>query len=91
MRRRFTPTQLVAVKCNPRGLPVGESHGNARHSDEVVSKARALRERGMTYVAIGLAVGAPARTVQSWCGTAGSPRRLKAHAKVVMKRIRVDQ
>lgn len=80
----YTPTRLVAVACNARGMPVGESHHAARHSDAVVAQARELRAQGWTYNAIGESLGVPMRTVQAWCDK--HKRRAAAPARVVMRR-----
>ena len=70
-------------QSNARGYPVGASHGRARHSDQVVEQARAWRAAGMTYRAIGEALGAPLSTVQAWTARR---RRIVAPVRVIVTR-----
>lgn len=83
--------RLIAQRCTVRGMPCGESHHMARHPDEVVEKVRELHADGMTYAQIERELGVNRRTVQSWCGKSGNPRRTKPYAKIVMKRVRIRQ
>jgi hypothetical protein len=48
------------------GHRIGEWHGKAKHKDELVRKAREMRESGHSYTVIGKAVGVPWRTVCDW-------------------------
>jgi uncharacterized protein YjcR len=51
---------------NKTGHRIGEWHGRAKHSAEIVRQARAMRAKGMTYAAIGAALGVSSRTVADW-------------------------
>ncbi len=80
----YKPTKLVAVQCNARGKPMGTSHHACRYSDEVVAKARAMREQGLSYKQIAAALGVPRRmTIWSWC----NGRRRNNPVRVIMRRI----
>ena len=48
------------------GHRIGEWHGKSKAKDEVVLRARALREAGMTYTAIAAQIGVHWRTVCDW-------------------------
>ncbi len=74
--------KIELVTCGPGGQRCGQSHSMARHDDTTVELARALRAQGMTYPAIGMALGAGASTVASWC----IGRRRRPPAKVVARR-----
>lgn len=68
-------TKIEILFCNAIGKLVGTSHGNARHGDDVVSKAREMYAAGLGYRAIGKALGVHRSTVQSWVGQSGNKRR----------------
>jgi hypothetical protein len=53
---------IRVVTANARGLPVGESHGQCRWPDKLVTQARAMRQAGMSVTAIAQALGGPHRT-----------------------------
>lgn len=55
------------IRRNHSGYRVGEDHHRARMSDEAVSRAIQLRQIGLSYRAIGEAVGASQWTVRDWC------------------------
>lgn len=76
------------LHTNARGQPVGMSNCMARHSDEVVAKARKMRADGMTYTAIGKALGVPMPTIQSWCGESGHKRRHVAPVRITVRRVK---
>lgn len=84
-------TKIEILYCNAAGRPVGESNGNARHSNDVVAKAREMHAGGMGYKPIGKALGVPWPTVQSWIGKSGNKRRnvvpvrIKAQRRVEKK------
>lgn len=84
-------TTIEILHCNATGRPVGESHGMARHSNDVVAKAREMHAGGMGYKPIGKALGVPWPTVQSWIGQSGTksrnvvPVRIKAQRRVEKK------
>lgn len=56
----------MAIKRNPRGYRVGETHHRSRYSSETVAEARRLRAQGLSYEAIGYLVSAPSATVRDW-------------------------
>lgn len=47
--------------------PVGETHFNAKYSDELVAEARRLRGQGWSWVRIAAHLGAHRDTVRRWC------------------------
>jgi hypothetical protein len=71
------------VQTNARGIRCGERHHKVRHANLVVDRARQLRASGMTYRAIGEALGVNFRTV--WCWLTGRRRNSPA-VRVVAKR-----
>lgn len=68
-------TKIEILFQNAMGKLVGMSHGNVRHGDDVVSKAREMYASGMGYRSIGKALGVHRSTVQSWVGISGNKRR----------------
>lgn len=76
-------SKVVLVHVSIKGYPVGMSNGNAKWPDEVVEKAREMYASGMTYKAVGEALGVCLGTVQKWVG------RCKANAKRVTPAVRV--
>lgn len=84
-------TKIEIVFCNATGRPVGESHGMARHGNDVVAQAREMYAGGLGYRSIGKALGVPRSTVQSWVGKSGTksrhvvPVRIKAQRRVEKK------
>lgn len=77
-------TRLKAVASNACGYPVGDSHPNARHSDEVVEKARAMLANGRSLSAVSALLGVPVRTLRDW--DSGRRRAVKA-VRVIMRRV----
>lgn len=75
-------TRVVHVHCNARGMRLGETHPNARASDEVVAKARAMRAEGLTLPVIGEALGVSQHTVWAWVS---GRRRALPVARVVAR------
>lgn len=56
------------IKRAPSGHRCGESHQRVRYSDEIVRRARLLREKeGLSYQSIGDLIGVNWRTVVDWC------------------------
>lgn len=82
----MTATKIEILYCNATGRPVGESHGNARHSNDVVAQARALHAGGMGYKPIGKALGVAWPTVQSWIGKSGNKRRNVVPVRIKARR-----
>ncbi len=74
------------MHTNLHGLPVGSDHHLAVHSDDVVARARAMRRDGMTYRAIGAALGVHFGVVWAW--VAG--KRRKPAARVIARRVRSE-
>jgi hypothetical protein len=48
------------------GHRVGEWHGRAKYSAEIVERARVLHESGHGYKSVGATLGVPWRTVADW-------------------------
>lgn len=74
---------IKLIHANARGIPCGESHSKCIHSDLVVDHARRMRAAGMTYLAIGQALGVKLHTVANWC----LRRRRRGHVRMVAKRV----
>jgi transposase-like protein len=82
--------KIVRVKTairNGRAYRVGDSHQFARHSDEVVERAKAMRAAGLMYWQIEMFLGVNLVTVGSWCR--GHRRNVKA-SRVISQRVSVD-
>src|SRR5438552_1520489 len=75
--------QIRFRQSNARGVPMGSSHWNVRHPDEVVAQARALHASGATYRAIADQLGVAFDTVASWV----TGRRRAPPARIVVQRI----
>lgn len=82
----MTQTMIEILHCNARGQPVGLSNYMARHGDEVVAKARELYASGLSYTAVGKALGVARSTVQSWVGKGGNPRRNVPAVRITARR-----
>lgn len=82
-----TLTRIVIAACNAVGYLVGESHGKARHCDDVVTRARKMYEAGVGYRCIGKTLGVPRSTVQSWVGQSGNARRNTPAVRVKSRRV----
>lgn len=80
-------TTIKIVHTNIHGAPVGEDHHWTVHPDTVVDRARAMRRDGMSYRAIGAALGVHFGVVWAW--VAGKRRR--PPARVIARRIRPEQ
>ena len=57
---------MALVRVNEQGRRIGESHRNARHSDEDVERAIAAYEVLRSYAKVAAAVGAKKSTVRDW-------------------------
>ena len=57
---------MALVRVNEQGRRIGESHRNARHSDEDVERAIAAYEVLRSYAKVAAAVGAKKSTVRVW-------------------------
>lgn len=75
--------RVVLLQFSIKGRVVGMSNGAAKWPDEVVEKARELYASGMSYKAVGEALGVCRGTVQKWVG------RCKSNAKRVTPAVRV--
>lgn len=47
-------------------MTAGERHHRARHSNEIVERARVMRDAGMSYAAIAAELGVSWNTVRDW-------------------------
>lgn len=83
----MTATKIEILYCNAIGKLVGESHGNARHGNDVVAKAREMHACGMGYKPIGMALGVAWPTVQSWIGKSGNKRRNVVPVRIKARRM----
>lgn len=54
------------MKRNHTNHRIGEWHGKAKHSDDVVRRARELRDKGMTLKQISSEIGVSFRTIADW-------------------------
>lgn len=86
MGRGMTLTKIEFLHCNAHGHPVGLSNMMARHGDEVVAKARELYADGLSYKAVGKALGIPWPTIQSWVGKSGNQRRNVPAVRITARR-----
>lgn len=75
---------LAYRRSNARGVPMGISHWNVRHGDEVVAQAKELKAQGLTHRAIAAHVDASVHAVISWC----LGRRRRPHARVIVQRVK---
>src|SRR5690606_12588278 len=83
----FVPTELVAVQCSARGIPLGTSHHNVTHDDTFPARAREMRAQGLTYRAIAESLGVNLWTARHWAlGT----RRNITPARTIMRRVPVS-
>ena len=57
---------MALVRVNEQGRRIGESHRNARHSDEDVERAIAAYEVLRSYAKVAAAMGAKKSTVRDW-------------------------
>ena len=57
---------MALVRVNEQGRRIGETHRNARHSDEDVERAIAAYEVLQSYAKVAAAVGAKKSTVRDW-------------------------
>ena len=57
---------MADVRINECGRRIGDSHQNAKHSDEVVEQAIAAYEVLRSYAKVAAAVGAKKSTVRDW-------------------------
>lgn len=57
---------MALVRVNEQGRRIGESHRNARHSDEDVERAIAAYEVLQSYAKVAAAMGAKKSTVRDW-------------------------
>lgn len=57
---------MALVRVNEQGRRIGETHRNARHSDEDVERAIAAYEVLRSYAKVAAAVGAKKSTVRDW-------------------------
>lgn len=87
-RTGYIPTRLVAVACTATGHPVGASHPNAKHDDTLPARAREMRAQGLTYRAIGKALGVSEWTARHWA--VGDRRNVPAQ-RTIMRRVPVQQ
>lgn len=81
------PVQIELVQVALSGQRVGESNPSTKYPDSVVAKARELKASGLSYKAVGLALGVPWTTVQNWIGRcAANAKRVTPAARIVAKR-----
>lgn len=59
-------TRATRIPRATSGHRLGEQRHRSKYPDATVARARAMRERGMTYTAIGAALGVPCGTVADW-------------------------
>lgn len=81
------PVQIELVHLSKNSRRVGMSNPSAKWPDEVVAKARELKAGGLSYKAVGMALGVPWPTVQNWVGRcAANAKRVTPAARIVAKR-----
>lgn len=81
------PVEIELVQVAISGQRVGMSNPCTKWPDEVVTKARELKASGMTYTAVGVALGVPRSTVQTWVGRcAANAKRVTPAARIIARR-----
>ena len=76
--------KLLFLKSNARGRRVGTSHHFCKHSDELVSHVREMRQAGASYSQIRDELGVATSTAQAW--VVGNRR--KPPARVIVRRVK---
>ena len=81
------PVEIELIQLSVNGKRVGESSPSCKYPDEVVARARELKASGMTYEAVGRALGVPWPTVQNWVGRcAANAKRVTPVARTIARR-----